>query len=665
MGTPSLDDSEATLPPTPVDPSVTLGHCPTAPGTASPTECCSFPAPCEPCTPTMPGYEIISELGRGGMGVVYKARQLGLNRLVAIKMILHGAHASSEERMRFRIEGEAIARLRHPNIVQVYQIGEHEDLPFFSLEFCGDGSLADRLSKGPLSPREAAGLVVTLARAVHAAHQQGIIHRDLKPGNILFTGGGGQEAVVPDASIAGDATRFLTFAEAATTTLKITDFGLAKRLDEAGQTQSGSILGTPSYMAPEQAAGQAIAVTTLADVYALGAILYECLTGQTPFRGATALDTIRAVLEESPLSPSTVRPGLDRGLELICLRCLEKDPARRYNSAGALADDLRRWLAGEPLSVRAPSLFLLVRSWVRQNFGSAGWTVIIGLVCGLVVGLSMWLILIQPSMAQISRAYTVMPNQPRPWLVFSWNPPAWLIQLASLLSLIVAASLGLWTALLVRPRHSQADLAAGGVTGLVAGIVLFMTSFGWCAVMLRSATSQNDQWLVAQAAWSAQPEAPSSQLLQRYPDLQQVPAEQRGRVVYNMLMSEQLTAIPTGMWTGMFLSLSLSVALGICGTAVAGPLVRQNSRHWVLMLRYLEIVLPGTVVLGQLFLLAMLGLFSTTRMNLPWWHPPLVLATSALVIVAVFRKWPWPVRLTLFLFLAAVVLTSRFFEIRS
>jgi serine/threonine protein kinase len=599
------------------------------------------------------------------MGVVYKARQLGLKRLVALKMILHGAHAGIEERMRFRIEGEAIARLQHPNIVQVYQIGEHEGLPFFSLEFCGGGSLADRLAKGPLSPREAAALVVTLARAVHAAHQQGIIHRDLKPGNILFTGGAGQPAVVPDANIAVAASGFSTPDKVATISLKITDFGLAKRLDQAGQTRTGSILGTPSYMAPEQASGQGAAVTTLADVYALGAILYECLTGQPPFRGATALDTILAVLEQSPVSPSTRRPGLDRGLELICLRCLEKDPTRRYNSAVALADDLQRWLTGEPLSVRPHSLFLLVRSWVRQNFGSAGWTVIIGLACGLVVGLSMWIVLIQPGMADLSRVYTVLPNQPRPWLVFPWNPPTWLIQFATLLSIVVAASMGLWTALLVRPRHSQADLAAGGVTGLIASIVLFMASFGWCAIMLRSATSQDDLWLVTQAAWSAQPETATSKLLQRYPDLQHVTAEQRGVVVYDMMMTEQLTAMPTGMWTGMFLSLSLGVVLGISGTAVAGPLVRQNIRRWILLFRYLEIVLPGAVVVGQLFLLAMLGLFSTTRMNLPLWYPPVVLATSALVIAAALRRWPWPVRLTLFLCLAAAVLTSRFFEIRN
>ncbi len=614
--------------------------------------------------PSIPGYEILGELGRGGMGVVYEALQLGLNRRVALKMILHGAHASEEDRARFRIEGEAIARLRHPNIVQVYQIGEHQGLPFFSLEFCGEGSLADRLSRGSPSLREAAHLVVILAQAVHAAHQQGIIHRDLKPGNILFTGESAHHALSLDASSTDPPAPSRFTAQAEPATLKITDFGLAKRLDEAGQTRTGSILGTPSYMAPEQAGGPGTAVTTLADVYALGAILYECLTGRPPFQGATALDTVLAVLHQPPISPSTLNPALDRGLELICLRCLEKDSARRYHSAGALADDLQCWLAGEPLSVQPPSLFLLIRSWVRQNFGSAGWAVLIGLVSGLVLGLSLWLILIQPALAQISQAYTYLPNQPRPWLVFPWNPPSWLIQVATLSSLLLGASLGLWIALLVRPRHFQADLTAGAVTGLVMGIVLFMTSFGWCAIRLQSATSDTDLWLVTQAAWSTQPEKAYGQLLERYPDLQQVPAEQRALVVHDMLMSEQLSAMPIGMWTGMFLSLSLCILLGISGTAVAGRLVRQHTRFWVLLLKYLEVVFPGAVFLGQVFLLALLGLFSATRINLPYWHPPLVLTTSVLVIIATRRRWFWALRLMLFLLLIAMVSTSKLFEIR-
>ncbi len=214
-------------------------------------------------TVRVPGYEPLGELGRGGMGVVYRARQTALGRVVALKMILSGAHAGADDLARFRTEAEAIARLQHPNIVQIYEVGEHDGLPFFSLEFCGGGSLDRSLAGKPLPPRDAALLVVTLARAMQAAHEKGVIHRDLKPANVLLAEDG---------------------------TPKITDFGLAKRLDAAGQTVTGSVMGTPSYMAPEQAEGKK-AVGPAADVYALGAILYECLTGRPPFRAATALDT--------------------------------------------------------------------------------------------------------------------------------------------------------------------------------------------------------------------------------------------------------------------------------------------------------------------------------------------------------------------------------------
>jgi serine/threonine protein kinase len=214
--------------------------------------------------PSVPGHEILEVIGRGGMGVVYKARHVELDRIVALKMVLAGGHAGAEHRKRFRVEAEAVARLQHPNIVQIYEVGEHEGRPFFSLEFCAGGGL-DRTLKGALlPPGDAAWLVETLARAVHAAHEQHVVHRDLKPAHVLLTADG---------------------------TPKITDFGLAKRLDDAGQTRSGETLGTPSYMAPEQAQGKSDETGPAADVYSLGAILYECLTGRPPFCGATAVET--------------------------------------------------------------------------------------------------------------------------------------------------------------------------------------------------------------------------------------------------------------------------------------------------------------------------------------------------------------------------------------
>jgi serine/threonine protein kinase len=287
-------------------------------------------APTKP--PEIPGYAILAELGRGGMGVVYQARQAKLKRVVAVKMMLAGAGA--EDQARFRIEAEAAARLQHPNIVQIHEVGEHDGQPFCALEFVEGGSLAQRQGGKPIAPGAAARLVATLARAMQYAHERGIVHRDLKPGNVLLASPAGTELgeCVP----------------------KIADFGLAKRLDDdSGQTRTGMMLGTPSYMAPEQTTGRPQDVGPLADVYALGAILYELLTGRPPFRNANVLDTIMQVRMAEPVPPRCFDPRLPRDLETICLKCLHKEPQRRYDSARALAEDLERFLNHEPIQARS------------------------------------------------------------------------------------------------------------------------------------------------------------------------------------------------------------------------------------------------------------------------------------------------------------------------
>jgi tetratricopeptide (TPR) repeat protein/tRNA A-37 threonylcarbamoyl transferase component Bud32 len=287
------------------------------------------------------GYEILCELGRGSMGVVYKARQLGLNRLVALKMVLAGAHAGKSQLARFYIEAEAVAGLQHPNIVQIFEVGQHDELPYFSLEFVDGGSLALHLLGKPQPPKEAARLLESLARGMVCAHRQGIIHRDLKPGNVLLTRDG-----IP----------------------KITDFGLAKRLeDDSHQTKSGALLGTPSYMAPEQAAGKTKEVGPLADLYALGAILYEMLTGRPPLVGTTMAETLDLVQNKEPLPPSRLQPGVPRDLETICLKCLQKEPAKRYPTTEALADDLARFLAGDPIQARPVSRLERAWRWCKRN----------------------------------------------------------------------------------------------------------------------------------------------------------------------------------------------------------------------------------------------------------------------------------------------------------
>jgi serine/threonine-protein kinase len=296
-----------------------------------------------PAWPAIPGYEILGNVGRGGTGVVYQARQLGLNRTVALKVLRHGAFAGAEDLGRFRAEARALARLEHPNIVRVYDSGEHGGCPYLALELVEGGNLADRLAGGPFAPRQAAQVVEALARAVHHAHERGIVHRDLKPANVLLAMGSSAPAVGRGSAEPPSADGIP----------KITDFGLAKRRDGGeGRTITGAILGTPGYLAPEQAAGKSKEVGPATDVYGLGAILYSLLTGRPPFAGASLADTLRQVRSGEPVPPRRLQPAVPRDLETVCLKCLQKKPEERYASAAALEEDLRRFLAGKP--VQAP-----------------------------------------------------------------------------------------------------------------------------------------------------------------------------------------------------------------------------------------------------------------------------------------------------------------------
>lgn len=294
---------------------------------------------------TLGDYQLLEELGRGGMGVVYRARQSSLNRTVAIKLILRGTLASEQDQLRFRSEAEAAARLQHPSIVPIYEVGEHNGQLYFSMQLIEGVTLGNRLRKGPLPDREAATIVQEVARAIHFAHQKGIVHRDLKPANILLDRRGKPH---------------------------ISDFGLAKRLHDDGAsaaslTQAGAVLGTPSYMAPEQASGDRGAIGAATDIYSLGAILYALLTARPPFQGTTPVDTVLMLLEQEPVAPRLLNPKADRDLEMIVMRCLQKPAELRYNTAEDLSGDLRAYLAGDPVAARSGQFSQVIARIFRET----------------------------------------------------------------------------------------------------------------------------------------------------------------------------------------------------------------------------------------------------------------------------------------------------------
>src|SRR5258705_2918507 len=286
-------------------------------------------------------YELLEEVGRGGQGVVFRARQKSLNRTVALKVISLGQWASKAHLKRFRLEAEAAARLEHPGIVPIHEVGERDGSCYFSMKFIEGGQLDEVVKQAPMSIRQAAELIAKVARTVHYAHEHGILHRDIKPGNILLDQKGQPH---------------------------LTDFGLARLVEsESTVTRTLEVLGTPSYMAPEQAVGNNDVVSSVTDVYGLGAVLYQLLTGHAPFAGGTTYETIKLLLDTEPRPPRLLNPKIDRDLSTICLKCLEKDPKLRYASAFALAEDLEHWLKHEPIVARHTGLFTHTRKWVRRK----------------------------------------------------------------------------------------------------------------------------------------------------------------------------------------------------------------------------------------------------------------------------------------------------------
>jgi eukaryotic-like serine/threonine-protein kinase len=585
--------------------------------------------------PRIPGYEIIEELGRGGMGVVFKARQLKANRLVALKMVLAGELAGATAQLRFRAEAEAAANLDHPNIVPIYEIGEFEGRMYFSMKLIEGASLAQ---VKPRDRRDEVRIVAQIARAVHHAHQRGIIHRDLKPSNILLDTNEKDQARpnVPH----------------------LTDFGVAKRIDGASAiTCSGTVIGTPSYMAPEQAEGRRDGVTTAADIYSLGAILYELLTGRPPFCGETALETLRLVREGAPVPPTQVNRSIDRDLETICLKCLDREPNQRFSSAAALADDLEHWLAGEPIAARPASAQRLIWLWLRKHLRTAIIAVASGLVCGglgtaLLSLLTVWILFVGAG-----ETYKYFPGRAPPLFAPTWTPPAWLLGAAWLAGFAVNASMGLITARLLRTKNHSADLLAGLASGGAAAFGAFTFGVGWSLIVtLVVINTMEDTELFRQATIREQTTTIdwAEVIAEKYPNLRNETPEKRVHLFSRRIRAEQALASLLALWIGVFFCLFGYLAVGVIQTMGAGYLLRSRQRFWSVPGPYLELTLPPQLLLvaalrGVLYLAAP----ESFPFNDSYW---VLLGFSLLAIpisvLGVFRDWPWLLRCWLYVWLA-------------
>jgi hypothetical protein len=529
-------------------------------------------------------YELESEIARGGMGVVFRARQVSLNRLVAVKMILSGELASPDDVARFRTEAEAAANLDHPAIVPIYEIGEREGQHYFSMKFIDGESLSQRLQKATGKPltreelKERIDLVIAVARGIHYAHQRGIIHRDLKPANILIDSAGQPH---------------------------ITDFGLARLSSSDSQlTRTGAIVGTPSYMAPEQALGSKGATTAI-DIYGLGAILYSALTGRPPFEGQNPLETILRVQKEPPVPPSRLNSAVDHELEVICLKCLEKDPEARYRSAGELADDLARWVRGEPIQAMPPNAARLLWRWFFTNFKAAACVLVIGVITGLLICVPA-----VHSQADNLEGYALIyrgsfPAEESPWVLKALEGyPRWLGIAMLPLMLVSYFSMGWFTDRLVKPQDLAGAMLCGLGVGAAAAITAFLFCIGWVTIIQVAIwPSQPDLELLVAEISKDTTFSDGQTIATKYP------ADINGQPVYTRYVMKKALAdmqarIPLALWYGFGFSACVLLLPATLQTVAAQYLRSRGDRWWWQILHLVELSIPTSfmlMALGMLF----------------------------------------------------------------
>ena len=555
-------------------------------------------------------YELLEEVARGGMGVVYRAKHAVLQREAAVKMILSGRFSSASELQRFQVEAEAAAQLDHAAIVPIFDTGEHDGKAWYAMKYVSGGSLAQRMDEFRTDIRKGIAMLHRVTEGVHHAHQRGILHRDLKPGNILIDESGDP---------------------------LITDLGLAKKTaGDSRLTETGAIIGTPAYMPPEQA-GSATNVTTAADIYSLGAIMYEMLTGQPPHTGSNALETVMQVRDQDPAEPRRINRAVDPELELICLKCIARNPEDRYASAGLLADDLNAWLRGKPISLKPPSLGSIASNWIRHH-RKLVW-ILFAILLGIAfVVPSVTLLFGQNS--QLTHIYQSFPEAERPWFFALNDVPGWVsfLSFASLIFLIWP-SIGLWNALVTRPQSIRSAIGVGAVTAASCAAIV-VAVLGWFIVTWNAGTySRTRIMTLARAVWAPDggEERLKQKALEMYPGLEEIPVELRPRILADRILTEQVAQGPMTLAQIAVACLLLALPI-IHGTVITQILLNRHNRFVVLLVRYAVAWFAATLM--TLILLtypaaAITGSLSTERSGA---HLVLV-AFCSLALYVSLRRW--------------------------
>ena len=562
---------------------------------------------------TFGDYELIDEIARGGMGVVFKARHRKLDRVVALKMILGGRFSSADDIQRFQMEAASAARLDHSGIISVYDIGEHDGQAFFAMKYVEGGSLGDHIERLRNDPEAAARLIIEVARSVHHGHQRGILHRDLKPANILI-----DEAGNP----------------------LVTDYGLAKSTgDESNITKTGAVVGTPSYMSPEQAGGSDN-LTTATDVYAIGAILYELLTGRPPHKKASPVKTVMSVINDTPDTPSSVNRAVDRDLELICLKCIERAPEDRYATAAAIADDLEAWLNGGRLSVQPPSAVAVARRWLRanKNFAYSAAAMFFGVMICLPFLFGFF-----NSDAGSLAAYDYFPEAERPWFEPLTKLPRWADDVSiALLAFIFWPSLGLWNAMVTRPKTVRRAVGVGALTsGLL--LVFAFIALGWIIVLTASNRYSGPVVkTLGDAVWAGETDTEAARAAadRIYAGLEDVPEDVRARVVADRMFNDQIGAAMLALIVAVGIGAAFCIPI-VTGTVIAMMLLDRGYGFFMLRFRYGVAWLASTAILVIVGGYAFAAVIGKLNPMFIYYHIAICVAGAVLLWMSL-RQWRKP-----------------------